>query len=414
MYIKRDIEEKVFDWIAEREIIAIIGPRQSGKTTLMDRIKERAIAERGYDENHVVFISFEDEIERLKFEGDPSSYVQAHLMDSGMHLFLLDEVQYVKNAGRCLKLIFDRFHERVKFVMTGSSSPDLKGIGGSLVGRSVFFELYPFSFGEFLLTKDEKLYRYHAERAIDPEGPISDDEPVLLDRLNEYLKEYITYGGLPRVVLLEDIGKKRTLLKQLVTLYIEKDVLKVHGSAFRNDALRVVQYLAFNCCGLLNKDTISSELGISVKKVQETLDVLEDSFLIRRIRPYFGNLSTELRKMSKVYFVDSGIRNVLSEDFVFSREKGYLLENHIFSELNRKVGSLKYWRTTAKAEVDFVFRDRVPIEVKSSPRISRSLRSFITAYDPKRALIVNYDTMERTMIDRTEIAIVPAAMLQAN
>jgi len=411
MHIKREIEEKVFLWMKEREIIAIIGPRQSGKTTMIERIKERALRQGSYDEDHIVFITFEDEIERLKFESDPSGYIQEYLYDKRPHLFLLDEVQNIENAGKALKLIFDRFHDRIKFVMTGSSGTDLRDIGSFLVGRAVFFELYPFDFGEFLLAKDERLHKYYIEHRLDPLGPFKEGRPMKLGKLHPLLEEYMMFGGFPRIVLMDDVGKKKVLLKQLVTLYIEKDILKVHGASFRNDALRVVQYLAYNCCGLLNKDVVSSELGIDKKKVAETIEILEGSFVIRRLRPYFKNLTTELRKMNKVYFIDNGMRNVLAEDFIYSRDKGLWLENHVFSELCRKDAKLKFWRTTAKAEVDFIYGDSVPVEVKSSSRITRSLTSFISTYQPKRTIVINYDEYCRTNMGGTELVYLPAVLL---
>ncbi|MEA3559894.1 MAG: DUF4143 domain-containing protein, partial [Candidatus Thermoplasmatota archaeon] len=191
----------------------------------------------------------------------------------------------------------------------------------------------------------------------------------------------------------------------------EKDILKIHGQQFRNNALRVVQHLAYNCGGLVNIDMISSNLGINVRKVTETIDILELSFMIRRIRPFFRNMTTELRKANKIYFMDNGIRNVLQNDFIFSREKGFLLENHVFSELIRKDGGLKYWRTTAKAEVDFIFNDSIPIEVKATPRITKSLRSFISTYRPSRGLLVNYDICETQRIDDTDLMFLPASLL---
>ena len=413
MYVQREIEERIFDWMNEREIIAIIGPRQSGKTTLLERIKERVTGSGLYDVNHVVYLTLDDEMERLRFEEDPVDHINGNLIDSGPHLFLLDEVQYLEKAGNLLKLVFDRYSEKVKFIITGSCSPDLRDIGGSLVGRVVFFELYPFSFQEFLLARDEKMQRYYLQHRVDIEGewPDRTGKPVMIDRLNLFLREYMTYGGFPRIVLMNDVGKKELLLRQLITLYIEKDILKIYGQPFRNDALRIVQYLAFHCGGMQNSEGISSDLGIDSRKVKETIDILEESFLIKRIRPYFRNLTTELRKRNKIYFIDNGIRNVLADDFVFSKEKGFLLENHIFSQLYRKDEKLKYWRTTAKAEVDFVINDSIPIEVKSTPRLTRSLRSFLSTYRPSKGLMINYDTMETRRVEETDLLILPASLL---
>ena len=188
------------------------------------------------------------------------------------------------------------------------------------------------------------------------------------------LMELLNFEG-ALLALMDDPEKKGTLLRHMITLYIEKDILKVYGGSYRNDALRVIQYLAHQPGGMLNHEDISSDLGLDVRKVNETVDVLEDSFILRRVRPFFGSLSTELRKRPKVYFLDNGIRNVLAGDLTFSRQKGFLLEGAVLSGLIRRDPKLRYWRTTAKAEVDFVLDGKIPVEVKSTPRITRARSS---------------------------------------
>jgi predicted AAA+ superfamily ATPase len=413
MHVARELEDDISGWIVEREMIAIIGPRQAGKTTLLHRIRDQMVDTGRYDSDHVVMRSLDDEMERQKFEDDPVGYMTGLRVDGGRHLFLLDEVQFARDAGNRLKVVFDRSGDSMKLVFTGSSGLDLRNIGGALVGRVVFFELHPFSFGEFLLARDEAMHRYYLEHRFDPAGDVADEwkAPVHLDRLNRLLGEYMTYGGFPRVTLMDDVKKKETLLRHLITLYIEKDILKVYGGSRRNDALRVIRHLAFHNGGMLNHEDISSELGIDVRRVQETIDMLEDVFILRRLGPFFGNMATELRKRPKVYFLDNGVRNALAGDFVFSREKGFMLEGYVLSRLLRLDPGLRYWRTTSKAEVDFVVNGKVPVEVKSTPRITRALRSFMSAYKPPRALVVNYDVADVRDIDGTKVYFVPAALL---
>ena len=410
MYIPREIENDLNKWLDEREIIAVIGPRQSGKTTLLHHIRDRLIDEGRYDRDHIIYSSFDDELERLKFEENFDDYVESKMIDNGPHLFLLDEVQYLENAGERLKVIFDRHHKLIKFIITGSCSLDIRNISGALVGRVVFFELYPFSFSEFLLAKDSRLHHYYNQHRFDFTRNYSIKRLVRLDELNRLMKEYMSYGGFPRVVLMDDREKKVILLRQLVTSYIEKDILKLYRHAFRNDALKILRYLAFHCGKMLNCEDISSHLRIDIKRVNEVVDIMENTFIIKLVRPHYKNLTTELRKRPKTYFIDCGIRNVLVEDFIFSPEKGFLFENFVFSQLVRCGRPLKYWRTTSKAEVDLVYDD-IPVEVKITPKITRSLRSFITAYSPPLAVIANYGTLEKQEQSDTTILSVPASLL---
>ena len=410
MYVKRDLEKKIIDWLDEREIIAVVGPRQCGKTTLVQHLGEDLIREGKYPPDHLIYMSFDDEMERLKFQQDPKKYIDRYLVDGERYLFLFDEVQYIEKSGNRLKVIFDRYNDRAKFIITGSSSLDVRGLGASLVGRVVHFELQPFTFSEFLRAKDPILYEQHESVKFDLTRNYQMDDPMMIGDLNEMLEEYMTYGGFPRIVLLEDRSKKELLLKQLVTMYIEKDILKMYGQTFRNSALRILQYLAFHSGKLLNVNNISSHLKIDKMKVTKIINILENAFIIRLVRPFFKNLATEIRKMPKLFFMDNGLRNVLARDLKFNREKGFMLENHVFTQLLARNENINYWRTKSKAEVDLIL-DGIPVEVKATPRLTRAFRSFLITYEPPLGLLVNYDIFEKKRVEKTDVFSLPAALL---
>ncbi len=407
MYIKREIEDDIIKWLDAREIIALKGPRQSGKTTLLMRIKDM-LEVKGIEDVH--FINFEDDMVRLRFERDPKEFIKFHITSERRHYFLMDEVQYVKDAGRKFKLIFDSF-DNVKMIMTGSSSFDLRGIGKYLVGRVLFFDIHPFSFLEFLKTKGEqyeKLYREVAVDIVDPEIK----KTIFLDDLNKFLHEYLTFGGYPRIVLEEDRNKKKDLLRNLFMTYIEKDIVSIYGIKCREKVVILLKALSSIMGGVVNYETITQHSGLKYNEVREILPLLEDSFVISIIRPFYKNLMNELRKNPKIYFVDYGLRNHLTENFdVGTFDKLY--ENFVCNELKRNY-DVKYWRTTAKTEVDFVVEvqgNAIPIEVKTSPKIARSLRSFIHTYHPKTTFIANLNVAEEKEVDNSRIVIVPFVYL---
>jgi len=410
MYVSRKLENTIKHWLDEREIIAVIGPRQCGKTTLIKHLADVLMRDGKYSPNHLIYRDFDDEMERLEFQRNPKRYIDRFLIDGERYLFLLDEVQYIEKAGSRLKVLFDRYGERVKFIITGSSSLDVRGLGASLVGRVVYFELQPFSFSEFLRARNPGLSSQRERVKFDFSPDYELKNTMVIGDLNEMLEEYMTYGGFPRIVLLEDLSKKELLLRQLITLYIEKDILKMYGQAFRDSALRILQYLAFHSGKMLNENRISNHLKIDKMKVAEIINILENSFIIRRIRPFYKNLSTEIRKMPKVCFLDNGLRNALVGDFRFHREKGFLLENHVFTQLLLRGGKINYWRTNANAEVDLIL-DGIPIEIKATPRLTQAFRSFVSTYDPPFGLFVNYDVFERKMVKETPVLSLPAVLL---
>ena len=138
---------------------------------------------------------------------------------------------------------------------------------------------------------------------------------------------------------------------------------------------------------------------------------MQDSFVISIVSPFFKNKMNELRKNPKIYFVDCGTRNYLSGNLdnpVFDK----LYENYVHNELQR-TSTVKYWRTTAKTEVDFIIENKeiIPIEVKTTQKITRSFRSFITSYQPRTAIIATLKDVEEEKIGNCNIYIIPFVSL---
>lgn len=414
VYIKRDLEDEITKWFGSRECLAIRGPRQSGKTTLLERIKE--LLKERTDQRHIIYISLENDIQKAEFERDPRSFVEGFLVDNEKHYFLIDEVQYLGNAGRTLKFLFDTYKERVKFIITGSSSLDIRDIGGCMVGRILFFELLPFSFSEFLAAKDERLHNYYIENKFNFGMEYSPKNGVFLEELTRYLMEYLKYGGYPRIVSEENIENKIVLLKNLFSTYIEKDVLKSYGPVYWKLSLDVLKYLSSVMGNTLNVDHMCKVLKIDNQKAVNILSIFEETYIIKLVRPFYRNINTELRKAPKVFFLDNGFRNLLFEKFEFSpSEEGHILENYIFSQLGIKF-ELKYWRTTSKAEIDFIVTvpslGCIPLEIKITPKVTRAMRSFITTYSPDMCVLASFDTIFRVEnIGNTKVFHLPLPFL---
>lgn len=406
-YIEREIEKEIFEFLEDQEIIIIRGPRQSGKSTLLKKIGN--VLQEKYKEESVFLIDLEDELEQLKFEKNPKEYVEFYLREKNKTFLIFDEIQYVKKAGKILKFLFDKYPQ-IKFIVSGSSSLDINKLGEYLVGRAVFFELYPFSYEEFLKAKDDRLYLEYKTHKFNIKTP-KKVESLFIDRLNNYLKQYLIFGGYPRIVLEKNPEKKKILLKNLFSTYIEKDIIKLYGIKYKEKIITLLKYLSATTGNLLNYNDISQVTGAHFQEIKELISILESTYILKRIFPFHKNLVSELKKNPKVYFLDLGFRHILLDQFEFSQEEwGRILENYGF--LVFKKYPLSFWRTTAKAEVDFIIKDKnIPLEIKTTPKITRSFLSFIKSYHPKVGVLASFEKSGIVKKNKTTIFFIPLSLL---
>lgn len=403
-FVPRKIEAQLVSFLYDQEVIALRGPRQSGKSTLLKKVAQKLKSAK------TVFVDFEDELELERFLASPKEFVNFHLDPKQKTFFFFDEYQYVPKGGKLLKLLYDSFPQ-AKFIITGSSTLDLQEIGHYLVGRVVFFDLFPFSFEEFLRARNKKLYQEYLQKRFDPHLD-SPPHSLFLPELNQALSEYLRFGGYPRIVLEKEFEKKRILLKNLFTTYVEKDIIKLYGRNRKHQLISLLRALTGMVGKIVNYQELAQITHLSFQELKNCLSLLEETFIIKQIRPFRRNLVTELKKSPKFYFYDSGIFNLLQESLTpQSTITGDLLENYVFTRFKT---NLHFWRTTAKAEVDFVLKQEseiIPIEVKLTPRITRSLLSFIKTYSPTKALIINLNQTGVVRRKKTKIIFLPAALL---
>ncbi|MDY6788418.1 MAG: ATP-binding protein [Candidatus Nanohaloarchaea archaeon] len=359
VYIERDLREKFRRTDRTHSIVAVVGPRQSGKTTFLKKQME------GKDASYVMFDDpeakalFEEEIKKFDLQ-----YVQGH------DVAVLDEIQYCESAGRNLKYLADKGR---KLWITSSSETILrKKVLSRLVGRASICRLYPFNLEEFLRAKGQKALNSEIEERL--------------------LWEHAVYGGYPKVALTEGKDLKKDILHSLYETILLKDVAQTF-SIDDIDALKsLTRYLAHNTGKTVNYQTISNNLDISFKTLKKYLTALEKSYIIDRTDPFHTNKKKEIAKRPKLHFIDNGMLNTLRGSFPDSLT-GELFENYVYTELIKGGHKPKFWRTKSKAEVDFVLDKSppIPIEVKLERKSSdtpKGLRSFISRYEPDIALVV--------------------------
>lgn len=363
MYVPRDLTDEFTRRRPHYNVLAVVGPRQSGKTTfLKGEMKGTGGSYATLDDRDVRALFDEDE---KMFE---SQFVEGH------DLSVLDEVQYGEDAGRKLKYMADK--GCVLWVTASSQLLLGKEILSHLVGRVTLLRLLPFSLAEFLRGKGQKAYTD--------------------DILRRMVWEHCTYGGYPKVVLTGGQENKRTILRDLYDTMLLKDVAMTFNLEDMGTLERMSKYLAINTGGSLAYGDLAASLGVSHQTVKKYLDAFERSYLVFVVPPYHTNKAKEITKQPRVYFTDTGLRNVIAGE-TGPELSGKVFENYVLSELWKVGTDPRYWRTKNGAEVDFVVETEgggvIPVEVKlnsSGRKLGKGYRSFITSYGPDKGLVVYY------------------------
>lgn len=382
MSIIRDLTIKIQKYLQEDELIILVGARQVGKTTILHQLKEM-LKKQG---ETCYFLNLEDPDYLGLLNQSPKNLWQIFPFDLTKKTYLLaDEVQYLDNPTNFLKYLYDQYKGKLKIIASGSSAFYLdKKFKDSLAGRKRLFSVLTLSFPEFLRFKGE-------------DGLASGNFSKLTlsekEKVNFYYQEYLTFGGYPRVVLAATT-EKEAVLEELAYSYIKKDV---YEAGVRHDEIfyRLLKILASQIGNLVNASELSATLGVSKTAIDNYLYVMQKSFHLALIKPFFRNLRKELTKMPKVYFLDLGLRNFLVRNFkpYLSREdQGALLENALFRQLLSKhsIEEITFWRTVTGQEVDFIVRGGMALEVKKQPENFRP-----TQY---KAFLKNYPQIKLSLV----------------
>ena len=350
--------------------IVLYGPRQSGKTTLINSIIEdlklRTLTING-DQNRFIDILSSRNAEKLKG------------LTAGYDLLFIDEAQRIPEIGINLKIILDSIKE-VKVIATGSSSLDLASkISEPLTGRVWTYRLYPISYMEL-----SQIWN-HAE-------------------LDTNIEDRLIYGSYPEVFTIEGYAQKKEYLQNLTDAYLYKDLLEL-GDLRNSSKIRdLLKLIAFQVGSLVSLSELGSSLGMGKDTVDRYIDLLEKSFVIFRMRGFSRNLRKEIVKMGKIYFYDLGIRNMLIDNLNLLKDRndvGQLWENFIIVErmkylsYSKQTASRYFWRTHTGAELDYVEESGNQLqgfEFKYGIKTSKPPASWNLTYPASSYSCINKDT----------------------
>lgn len=407
--IKRRIFEELKNHLNKKEIALITGPRQAGKTTVMLLLKRELDAQGA----KTVFLNLDIEADKYYFESQ-EKFLRKVELEIGRNegYVFIDEIQRKENAGIFLKGLYD-MDLPYKFIVSGSGSLELKEkIHESLAGRKRIFELSTISFEEFVDFQTNYKYENNLRNFFDIEK----------EKTEQFLNEYLDFGGYPRVILEETLSEKKKIMDEIFRSYLEKDIsymLKVE----KVDAFsKMANILADQIGRLVNYSELAGTLGISLATVKNYLWYAEKTFIVKLLPPYFKNKRKEIVKSPIVYFYDLGLRNYVLGSFgaatKAASEAGFLFQNFIFHALIKKIepsaASLRFWRSKDGAEVDFIINEGgkiIPVEIKyknlRESAVEKSMRSFIEKYQPSEAWIINLSLEKNIEIGNTKIKFMP-------
>lgn len=329
---KRTAESQIIKLAAQYPVITITGPRQSGKTTLAQRCFKNK-----------PYINLESPQTRLAFENDPISFIKQH--EDGA---IFDEIQHCPELLSYIQIEVDKTQKPGHFILTGSHQFSLhQALSQSLAGRTAILKLLPLSLEE--ITSSVQL-------SVD---------------------EYLFTGFYPRIY--QSALEPSTMYDNYIATYIERDVRALAELKDLSNFQRFLKLCASRVATVLNMSSLSVELGISTHTIKHWLSILEASYLITLLPPYFENFGKRVIKSPKLYFNDVGLACHLLDINAVSQVardplRGQLFENMVVMEIfktcyNRgKPASLYYYRDNTQREVNLIYKtgnELVPVEIKS-------------------------------------------------
>lgn len=353
--IQREMTKVMKARAKEYPVLTVVGPRQSGKTTLV----------RSCFPNYN-YANLEDPETRDLAESDYKRFLSAYKTP-----LIIDEIQRVPKLASAIQVKVDENRSKTgQYILTGSHQPVLKQtVTQSLAGRSAFLELLPLTFSE--------LYKGVSKKDVDV------DDLILTGTMPE-----LTNGRI----------KPSVYYKNYVNSYIERDVRLISNIENTSSFNRFLVLLAGRIGQLVNLNTLSGEVGVSHTTLNSWLNILEASFIVFRLEPYYANIGKRLIKTPKIYFTETGLATYLlgiknSEQVSSHPLRGNLFENLVAGDILRHEknadndGDLFFFRTTNGLEIDLLrlYNDSFqPIEIKSSmtynPSLENSLERFMDIF----------------------------------
>jgi predicted AAA+ superfamily ATPase len=375
-WYNRYLETQTESVLKKGKVFVLYGPRRVGKTELIKKM----IA--GFS-GKIYSGSGDNQEVRELLSTQKLSQLQSAF--GSYQMVFIDEAQRIPEAGYGLKLLIDHFPEMI-ILVTGSSSFDLSNkIGEPLTGRSIVRNLFPIS----ILELNEQYGGMY----------------VL-----QKLEELLIFGAYPDVLNASSFDDKKEYLMSIRDSYLLKDILELESVKNPSKLSDLLKLLAFQIGQEVSLNELSNNLGIAKQSVERYLDLLEKTFIIKKVGGFSRNLRKEVIKTARYFFWDNGIRNALINNFNLTNQRndvGMLWENFLYME-RLKTKSYKrifsndyFWRTYDRQEIDLV-EDRegrlYAYEFKWKPRNVKTPKAWSDAYPDSQFQVISKENFLEFLI----------------
>jgi len=411
---KRKIFNDILKELKTREIVLIVWSRQVWKSTILKEIYNNYI-----NKEKSVFINadFDESILNIKTSKDLlANLFLSWYEENSKELFyvFIDEFQKIKNIGTIIKWIYDEF-DNIKFFLSGSSSILInKVFWDSLLGRKKTFFLDKLNFEEFLEFKQNKKIQ-NIFNNINSVLNISLYQKDLLI----YFEEFIKFWWYPNIVLSKTKDDKIKWLEEVYNSYLQKDIKDFFSLEHYNDIKKLFIYLTSINTNLLKINSISNELWISNYNLKKYFSIIEWTYIIDILKPFYTNNIKTITKTGEIFFSDTGFYNYILKNFSsldLRIDKGILIENIVYLEIKKNsslLTDLYFFRDTKWLEVDIVLKKEnlvVPIEIKSgdfNKKPPLSLRNFMKNNNLNFGVIINKTRFELLEFEEKKFLFLP-------
>lgn len=404
----RDKLGKVREYLDLPHIIALVGVRRAGKSTLARQTINHLMRDKGIPPRNILFMNLENP-QFSRYRNDISYLDRAYedylklVAPQGTVYCFLDEVHFFPEWQVFVKAKYEQ--QQIKFIVTGSNSHLLSSEFITLLsGRALPIEVYPFSFSEFALAK-----------GLDLPDPVAVTRER--NRLRSLLDEYLRFGGFPEICNLDVAETMKDILVMYARNILYQDIAPRFSIKKTVDLENLFFYLASNISSLYSFNKLANLVGLNDKTVKEYVGYFSDAYLLFTLDLYAFSAKEQIKSPKKVYAIDTGMAGAVG--FSFSENRGHLLENQVYLELKRRGHELYYYKTSNGLEVDFACCTggkitrliQVVQDLGDDKTRNREMRSLLKAMDEtglERGEIVTYEEDGELTVEGKNIRLTPA------